>query len=360
MFTGLPQTPKPWKSVACSFLLQVAALAALVAIGLLPHAKVVRQAVSSYMPLTAPVEQAPQPEQQIPPVAHTRPVQTPKFVAKLNLPAPPPVRREVQPVRPPEIKLQSEEFVPVAPKVVHPEAPRVVASGTFSTETAAVAPNIEPKQVETGEFSTGSSAKPTTNLTAQKVQTGGFGDPNGVPPSTKGGSSQAQLARLGGFDLPQGSGHGNGSAGASGARGVVASAGFGSGMATSSPGNGGRATQVTQAAGFSDSQAAATAPDPVRRAAEKSPEMTGVEILHKPAPQYTEEARRLKIQGEVLLDVVFTAGGELQIVRVVRGLGHGLDEAAVRAAEQVQFKPATREGKPVDSKATLHIIFQLA
>jgi TonB family protein len=85
-----------------------------------------------------------------------------------------------------------------------------------------------------------------------------------------------------------------------------------------------------------------------------------VEILHKPAPQYTEEARKLHIQGEVLLDVVFAASGELEIVKVVRGLGHGLDEAAVRAAERVRFKPATKEGKPIDSKATLHIVFQLA
>ncbi len=360
MFSGLPQTPKPWKSVACSFLLQVAGIAALVAVGLLPHAELVRQTVSSYIPLTAPMEQARQPE-PVPnrPVLPAKHIEAPKFIAKLHLPVPPPVHH-LEPVRPPEVKLQSEEFVPLPPKEVRPEAPRVVETGTFSTQTAAVTPKAEPKKVETGEFSTGSSATPNSKLAAQKVQTGGFGDPNGVPASNKGGNSQAQIARLGGFDLPPGPGNGNGTGGASGARAVVASAGFGNGVATSTPGKGGRATEVTQAAGFSDSQAAATAPQPVRQAAMKTPEITGVEILHKPTPQYTDEARRLKIQGEVLLEVVFTASGELQIVKVVRGLGHGLDEAAVRAAEQVQFKPATREGKPVDSKATLHIVFQLA
>jgi len=47
-------------------------------------------------------------------------------------------------------------------------------------------------------------------------------------------------------------------------------------------------------------------------------------------------------------------------VRIVRGLGHGLDEATVHAAEQIRFKPALRDGHPADSTAVLHIIFQLA
>jgi TonB family protein len=77
-------------------------------------------------------------------------------------------------------------------------------------------------------------------------------------------------------------------------------------------------------------------------------------------PTYTDEARSLKIQGEVLLEVVLEASGKLRIVRVVRGLGHGLDDAAVRAAEQIRFKPALRDGQPADSTAVLHIVFQLA
>jgi TonB family protein len=77
-------------------------------------------------------------------------------------------------------------------------------------------------------------------------------------------------------------------------------------------------------------------------------------------PIYTDEARSMKIQGEVLLEVVLEASGKLRILRVVRGLGHGLDDAAVRAAEQIRFKPALRDGQPADSTAVLHIIFQLA
>jgi TonB family protein len=85
-----------------------------------------------------------------------------------------------------------------------------------------------------------------------------------------------------------------------------------------------------------------------------------VEITFKPRPVYTEEGRQLKIEGEVLLDVIFSATGEVHIVKVERGLGHGLDESAVRAAEKIQFKPALKDGHPADFEAVLHIVFQLA
>jgi TonB family protein len=68
----------------------------------------------------------------------------------------------------------------------------------------------------------------------------------------------------------------------------------------------------------------------------------------------------MKVEGEVLLEVVLEATGRVRVVRVVRGLGHGLDESAVRAAEQIKFKPALRDGQPSDFTAVLHIIFQLA
>jgi TonB family protein len=61
-----------------------------------------------------------------------------------------------------------------------------------------------------------------------------------------------------------------------------------------------------------------------------------------------------------LLEVVLGASGQLRVLRVVRGLGHGLDENAIRAAEQIRFKPASQNGQATDSTAVLHIIFQLA
>jgi TonB family protein len=87
---------------------------------------------------------------------------------------------------------------------------------------------------------------------------------------------------------------------------------------------------------------------------------TPVEILEKPRPAYTEEARRVGLEGEVLLEVLFPASGPARAVRVVRGLGHGLDENAIAAAEAIRFRPATRGGRPVDATATVHIVFQIA
>lgn len=84
------------------------------------------------------------------------------------------------------------------------------------------------------------------------------------------------------------------------------------------------------------------------------------EITYKPRPVYTEEGRQLKVEGEVLLDVVFTATGQIKIMKVVQGLGHGLDESAIQAAQKIQFKPALRDGHPADFQAVLHIVFQLA
>jgi TonB family protein len=85
-----------------------------------------------------------------------------------------------------------------------------------------------------------------------------------------------------------------------------------------------------------------------------------VEIISKPAPVYTEEARQLKIQGEVALSVVFQASGGIRVISVTKSLGHGLDEAAVQAAAQIRFKPAQRDGKAADFPATLRIVFRLA
>lgn len=85
-----------------------------------------------------------------------------------------------------------------------------------------------------------------------------------------------------------------------------------------------------------------------------------VEIISKPRPAYTDEARRLGIEGEVLLEVTFAASGKLSIHRILESLGHGLDEAAVVAARSIAFKPARRDGRPIDFTATLRVVFQLA
>jgi TonB family protein len=86
-----------------------------------------------------------------------------------------------------------------------------------------------------------------------------------------------------------------------------------------------------------------------------------VEIVFKPSPEYTDEARSARIEGTVTLELEFTAAGDVHVLRVVRGLGHGLDEAAERAALRIRFKPArSSDGQAVDSRATVHITFRLS
>ncbi len=94
-------------------------------------------------------------------------------------------------------------------------------------------------------------------------------------------------------------------------------------------------------------------------AARSQPASAPAEILFKPKPVYTREARDLKLEGQVSLEVVFQSSGVVRIIRVLHGLGHGLDEAAEQAAQQIRFRPATRAGVPVDTTATLYITFQV-
>ncbi len=94
--------------------------------------------------------------------------------------------------------------------------------------------------------------------------------------------------------------------------------------------------------------------------AKVTPASTNLEVLSKPPVQYTSEAKQLKVQGDVILRVTFTAAGHVVVESVVHGLGHGLDEEARRVAEQIRFRPATKNGQAVDLTTNITITFQLA
>jgi TonB family protein len=100
-------------------------------------------------------------------------------------------------------------------------------------------------------------------------------------------------------------------------------------------------------------RAAVAAPKP-------EPVEVPVEIVFKPTPDYTDQAKAHRIQGDVVLDVEFSASGTIRVLRVVAGLGYGLDEAATRAASRIHFKPAQSGGRAVDVRTTVHIVFRLS
>ncbi|HEU5411013.1 MAG TPA: energy transducer TonB [Candidatus Acidoferrales bacterium] len=279
-----------------------------------------------------------------------QPIVKPKFV---------PVKHVVEEAKlqPPVVKEQPVIPDPPKPKVVDPvfaklnavpavrhnktEAPKV-------NEWARMEPDVKTNSM-------GSSAMPTITNPRTLVQTGGFGDPNGLPATNSKQMHPVNINAAGDFNLPQGPGKGNGRGGAKGKEGVVASAGFGNQTAIAGgQRNGGK----VETGGFSNQQAASSGP---RKKAEAAPQETPVVIQFKPEPQYTAEGRAKRIQGSVVLEVVFKASGEVQVLRVVKGLGYGLDENAETAARQIKFTPSkTADGQPVDFPATVRIDFELA
>jgi TonB family protein len=276
--------------------------------------------------------------------------------------APPVVHAKLLPPAPvfPTAKLTVPRDVRTRPQT-EAAPPKVVVNNFTPAVLKQVSGGARPELVvHTGEF--GSSATPTVNAPVQKVQTGGFGDPNGVPGQGK-PNAKLVIASRGSFDLPQGPGQGNGTGGAKGIKGTIASTGFGNGIAQPGQGDGrsnGRGYGGgVQSSGFSAQEVAPSAAR-AQRPVDSGPPTTQVEITYKPNPTYTAEARQLKLEGEILLEVMFGANGQLHVNRVVHGMGHGLDETAMAAANKIRFKPALRNGVAVDSTAIVHVVFQLA
>ncbi|PYX07610.1 MAG: hypothetical protein DMG88_13765 [Acidobacteria bacterium] len=335
-FSLLPERRPPWKEFIFSFSSQGLGLFLLAWLAVL-HPEVLVPPTHDYhfirlVETPAPINHQPQPPRVLK-----------QEVARLETPAEPALRL------PPEVK-------PKVQRDESPQAPKVELASTKPVAIPTATPVIPRQPVKTNVFSTGSSQPATIAKAPEKVQTGGFGDPNGVPARDNHGRP-INIAQSGSFDLPSGPGYGNGTGGANGVRGVVASTGFGNGVAIA--GNRAGSRSAVRQSGFGDAEPVAST-QVHRQQADAAPKLVPAEIISKPNPIYTDEARKLRIEGEVLLEVVFESSGSLRILRVVQGLGHGLDEAAVRAAQKIRFKPAQRDGQPADSTAVLHVIFQIA
>ncbi|MEW6737708.1 MAG: energy transducer TonB, partial [Acidobacteriota bacterium] len=83
------------------------------------------------------------------------------------------------------------------------------------------------------------------------------------------------------------------------------------------------------------------------------------QLYDKTKPLYTEEARRNKIEGMVVLSVIFYKDGNIGDIKIIRGLGYGLDEQAIEAAKKIRFKPAELNGEAVSVRARLEFTFTL-
>lgn len=298
------------------------------------------------------------------PVPQPKPYIPPPPRVHIPPPPPPPVTR-TQPSRiipPRPVKVQAP------PKPVHINTPRVALPRFRPAPPLRVAPPPRPR---VGLFRSATPTRVANNRERPTMHTGGFGDPEGVHPNPS-ATRQPDIAAVGAFNgtpglgkpspgaARQGSVHGvnfgsgvtNGVPGGRD-RGTVASTGFGSGVigGTGRPGGRGRVAEPS----FGGNMYGGGGTHPAVQQARTTP----IIVLWKPLPQYTAEARAEHIQGDVTLRVRFTAGGQVDVLGVVHGLGAGLDQQAIAAAEKIRFKPATRDGQAVDQVSIIRISFQM-
>jgi len=265
-----------------------------------------------------PVAKPPAPP---PPKPKPKPKAEPKVPdLKLEVPEPPTLVPQLSPKQP-HVFLNLKPLVPKTHTLE--EMPPELKQNLKQPEIVLSSNGPQaPKEEVKPNPGAGNPAPDTVNAALSKVQTGGFGDPNGiVGPGNL--NRRGNINHAGSLGLPGGPGYGNGTGGAQGLRGTVASDGSGRG-------------------GGSAEGAAAD-----------------VAILYKPNPAYSAEGREHKIQGDVLLEVVFLASGQIKVIRVISGLGFGMDDEAIHAAQRIRFTPAMRDGKPVDVSARIRIEFRL-
>ncbi len=287
------------------------------------------------------------------PVKQPEPVKPPPPVAKL----PPPPKIKVEPPKiqvaevklpdlpkPPEVKMTQPTPViaPAPPKAVQaPPAPKVVNLGR--AEAASVMANNHPAPVSLGQQN------------------------NPIAPSDRPATSAVNLGQRGMAGMPSSN---------TGMGATKVSLGNGSAGGTNMAGTGTRPIQgvklgVTGGTGPMNSTSRLAGPvnlgqnqpPPIQRVAAATPtaQRSGPKVLFKPRPQYTDEAVKLHIEGTVSVRLRVSSAGSVQVLGVTNGLGHGLDEAAIRAVQATRFQPAMdATGSPMDWEGVVNVAFQLA
>jgi TonB family protein len=83
------------------------------------------------------------------------------------------------------------------------------------------------------------------------------------------------------------------------------------------------------------------------------------EVIYSPEPSFSDEARKAKFQGIVLLMLVVGKDGRPYNIRVRQSLGMGLDQKAIESVKNWRFRPATLKGQPVDTQIAVQVDFHL-
>lgn len=304
-------------------------------------------------------------------VVKTSPEMQKKLVALTLQPAPPPPKPlpkplppppkplpEVPKLEPPKIKMPEPvlekvpEMKPLpvpkpvvlntpAPKVVNPPpAPKVVNLATPAKAASIANNDAHPSPVRMGNPEI--KALNTTPIAATPVNLGG--GMHGMPPGNTGNGPRATAVNLG-----------NGSPAGTDLRGRSVAAVPVKGLSTGVTGGTGTGVNGPKQVNMGVRQAEPAANAPVVHTATlaKPPVVT-----YQPKAQYTAEATSLHLEGEAVVSVVFRANGSIDVVGLVRGLGHGLDESALTVARGIRFKPAVdSNGQPTDFPTKIIVRF---
>jgi TonB family protein len=240
-----------------------------------------------------------------------------------------------------EAKVALPTVKPAKPAVILAPQPKAALTAAMPAQNAQVKPSTAP--VHLGETF---GVTPNPNAT-RPATVAAIGNPYG--------GMQGPAVAPHGVVGSTGIGNGLKSGSNAGTVGKVASAGIPGATGTSSGGSAYGNAKVASAGIPAVTTAAAVQP-----AAPQAASSTTLDLLSVPEGQYTSEAKQLRVQGDVVLRVTFTANGQVLVQGVVHGLGHGLDEEARRVAQLIKFRPATRNGQAVDLTTNIKIKFQLA
>jgi len=295
------------------------------------------------------------------PIKETPPEPKVKVPPPPKLPPPPKIveTREPPKIKLPDVKLVEPPkpitvaapkpvpiVVPAPPKIQQAAAAPKVVSVTMAAKSASVVNNdAHPSAVQLGHPDSPVPLHMAGPAVAKVNMDRGLG---GMPPTNSGGGPPSKTVNLG-----------NGSPGGQiGGTAVAKVEGVKIGGCVGCTGTNGNGTKL-QAAQIGLGQVQAVAPPATQIA--KAKLSTPPQVLFKPKPAYTDEARNQHIEGTVYVNIKVSASGAVTVVGVKSGLGHGLDESAVRCAQGIRFKPAVdTAGNPIDWEGVVNITFQVA
>lgn len=332
------------KSVVTSLVVNGSLLALAVALSLTAKKMIT---VSKVATLTAPIAVIPQEPPKPKPVIKLPTPPVVKVVPPKPLIHPPVVEVSEPPkVQPPVFKADPVPVnTPAPPKAVNPPpAPRPVAIQI--AQAASVANNnANPSPIRLGSMT--NPIHDTSGPAVSPINLGRAGAPGMNAGNT--GLGPASKINLSGSGSPNGTnmaGHDNSAHVIKGLNNGVPG---GTGPLTGRPAG---AIQI----------ASNTQPPAIIRPTAQAPvaAKSAPKVLFKPRPVYTDDAKQNHVEGTVYVRIHVTSSGSVQVVGVSSGLGHGLDQSAVQAAQQMRFQPALQDGKPVDWDGVVNINFQIA